>query len=216
MADDEHADRSAPSMLHRCSPAPPRSAMLPGASRLPFVGGWRRRDARRDADLDGVRPTATRLAAYDRVCGFDLGNVLPPTYPHMLAFPLHLALMTDGGFPFAAIGLVHISNRIVQHRPIEAGEPLDAPGLGSARWSPTRAGRSSRSAPRSGWARSWSGRRSRPTCTAAAATPEAPAAPRPAVERGAAGLARPGGCGATWAGATARCRATSTRSTSTR
>ena len=49
---------------------------------------------------------------------------LPATYPHILAFPLHLALMTDGSFPFPAIGLVHIDNRITQHRPIRLGEPL--------------------------------------------------------------------------------------------
>ena len=42
----------------------------------------------------------------------------------MLAFPLHLALMTSGSFPFAAIGLVHIANQIVQHRPIDIREPL--------------------------------------------------------------------------------------------
>jgi acyl dehydratase len=58
------------------------------------------------------------------VCGFALGDTLPPTYPHMLAFPLHLALMTGGDFPYPAIGLVHIANRIVQHRPISASERL--------------------------------------------------------------------------------------------
>jgi acyl dehydratase len=42
----------------------------------------------------------------------------------MLAFPLHLALITSGRFPFPAIGLVHIANRIVQHRPIGAAEPI--------------------------------------------------------------------------------------------
>ena len=42
----------------------------------------------------------------------------------MLAFPLHLALMTDRRFPLPAIGLVHIYNRIVQHRPLGAGEAL--------------------------------------------------------------------------------------------
>ena len=42
----------------------------------------------------------------------------------MLAFPLHLALMTDGRFPFGAIGLVHIANEITQHRPIRAEETL--------------------------------------------------------------------------------------------
>jgi hypothetical protein len=65
-----------------------------------------------------------RLASYDRVCGFSLRDTLPPTYPHMLAFPVHLALMTESSFPFAAIGLVHIANRITQHRPIGADEPL--------------------------------------------------------------------------------------------
>src|SRR6202012_1993864 len=65
-----------------------------------------------------------RLAAYDRVCGFDLSDTLPPTYPHMLAFPMHLALMTDGQFPLAAMGLVHIANTITVHRPLRASERL--------------------------------------------------------------------------------------------
>ena len=66
--------------------------------------------------LTDVEVDRDRLAAYDRVCGFALSDTLPPTYVHMLAFPLHLALMTDGSFPLPAIGLVHIANRIVQHR----------------------------------------------------------------------------------------------------
>jgi acyl dehydratase len=43
----------------------------------------------------------------------------------MLAFPLHMAVMADGSFPFGPIGLVHIENRIIQHRPLLAGERLD-------------------------------------------------------------------------------------------
>jgi acyl dehydratase len=42
----------------------------------------------------------------------------------MLAFPMQLQLMTDGSFPFPAIGLVHIVNEIVQRRPIRATEEL--------------------------------------------------------------------------------------------
>jgi acyl dehydratase len=42
----------------------------------------------------------------------------------MLAFPLHLALMTQGSFPLPAIGLVHIANRIEQHRPLGASERI--------------------------------------------------------------------------------------------
>ena len=66
------------------------------------------------------------------MCGFPLSDTLPPTYVHMLAFPLHLALMTDGSFPLPAIGLVHIANRIVQHRPLEAAERAVAAGVGDA------------------------------------------------------------------------------------
>jgi acyl dehydratase len=32
--------------------------------------------------------------------------------------------LTDGSFPFPAIGLVHVANRIVIHRPIDVGEKL--------------------------------------------------------------------------------------------
>jgi acyl dehydratase len=100
------------------------ATMIPGASRLPFIGGGGRQLPSLTLGLDDVSVDRERLAAYDRVCGFDLRDALPATYPHMLAFPLHLALMTDPSFPFPAIGLVHIYNRIVQHRPIDAGERL--------------------------------------------------------------------------------------------
>jgi acyl dehydratase len=73
----------------------------------------------------GVAVDPGRLAAYNRVCGFDLSDVLPPTYPHLLAFPLQLALMSDRAFPLGLPGLVHVRNRIDVLRPIGADEPLD-------------------------------------------------------------------------------------------
>ena len=100
------------------------AAMIPGASRLPFVGGGGGEIPELALTMSGVEIDRDRLAAYDRVCAFALSDTLPATYPHTLAFPLHLALMTDGGFPYPAIGLVHIANRIVQHRPLDAREPL--------------------------------------------------------------------------------------------
>ena len=97
--------------------------MIPGVSALPVVGGRRAADVGDEVlVLADVEVDRQRLAAYDRVCGFSLRETLPPTYPHMLAFPLHLALMTDPSFPFPAIGLVHIYNRITQHRTLGAGE----------------------------------------------------------------------------------------------
>jgi acyl dehydratase len=99
-------------------------AMVPGASRLPFVGGGGGEIPDDVLTRTGVAVDRRRLAAYDRVCGFDLSDTLPPTYPHMLAFPMHLALMTDGRFPLPAIGLVHIADTITAHRLINAGEAL--------------------------------------------------------------------------------------------
>jgi acyl dehydratase len=65
------------------------------------------------------------LAAYDRVCGFPLGDTLPPTYPHMLTFPVQMALMSDRAFPLALPGFVHVRNRIDVLRAIRADEALD-------------------------------------------------------------------------------------------
>ena len=64
------------------------------------------------------------LAAYQRVCGFRIGNVLPATYLHVLAFPLSVARMVERDFPFPLIGLVHIANSITQLRPVTLGESV--------------------------------------------------------------------------------------------
>ena len=66
-----------------------------------------------------------KLAEYDRVCGFGLRDEAPTTYPHILGFPLQMQLMTSRDFPFGAIGLVHIENRIDQRRPLRAGETVE-------------------------------------------------------------------------------------------
>jgi acyl dehydratase len=93
--------------------------MIPGASLLPFVpGGGGEIPDGLDLELTGVRAEPADVAAYAKVCGFALRDALPPTYPHMLAFPLHMAVMSDGSFPFGAVGLVHVENSITQKRPI--------------------------------------------------------------------------------------------------
>jgi acyl dehydratase len=73
----------------------------------------------------GVSVDPGELAAYVRVCGFALGDTLPVTYPHVLAFPLQVALMSERSFPLALPGLVHVRNRIDVVRPIAAQEALD-------------------------------------------------------------------------------------------
>ena len=114
---------SSPSILPLYARA--AAPMIPGASLLPFVPGGGGEIPELELELAGVtrraRPT---VAAYAKVCGFALRDHLPPTYPHVLAFPLHMAVMADGGFPFGAVGLVHVENRIDQRRPIGIAEEL--------------------------------------------------------------------------------------------
>ncbi len=98
--------------------------MIPGASLLPFVPGGGGEIPEIELELGGVAADPAAVAAYAKVCGFALRDHLPPTYPHVLAFPLHMAVMADGGFPFGAVGLVHVANRIDQLRPIAIDEEL--------------------------------------------------------------------------------------------
>jgi acyl dehydratase len=100
-------------------------AMVPNASLLPFVPGGGGEVPDLELELADVRSDRERVAAYARVCGFAPGAKLPPTYPHVLAFPMHMAVMANGRFPFGAVGLVHVENRILQRRPIAVEEPLD-------------------------------------------------------------------------------------------
>jgi acyl dehydratase len=73
----------------------------------------------------GVVVDLAHLADYARVCRLPLNDVLPATYPHMLTFPLQMALMSDRSFPLALPGLVHVRNRIDVVRAIRSDEPLD-------------------------------------------------------------------------------------------
>jgi hypothetical protein len=65
------------------------------------------------------------LARYRRVCGDRDSTDLPITYPHVIATPLHLAMIACEAFPVSLLGVVHTRNRIVQYRPLrmdDAGE----------------------------------------------------------------------------------------------
>jgi len=99
--------------------------LVPGASLLPFVAGRGKEMPALERSRSGVRVDPAHLADYARVCGFTLRDTLPATYLHMPAFPLHMALMTDGRFPFPAVGLVHLENRIVVHRPARVSDVFD-------------------------------------------------------------------------------------------
>jgi len=91
------------------------------------VTAWGRGGALPDTHLarNGVSVDPAHLVDYTRVCRLPLTDVLPATYPHMLTFPLQMALMSDRSFPLALPGLVHVRNRIEVLRPIGADALLD-------------------------------------------------------------------------------------------
>jgi hypothetical protein len=73
----------------------------------------------------GAAAEPRQLAAYTTVCGFhDLCGVLPPTYPHVMAFPLAMQLMTQDSFPFPVVGLIHAANWMRVTRLIGADESM--------------------------------------------------------------------------------------------
>jgi acyl dehydratase len=75
--------------------------------------------------VSGLAQDAARLAAYDRVCGFTVRDRVPPTWLHVLTFPLHVALLSDPSSTVRLAGVVHVSNRMRLHRPVTAAERLD-------------------------------------------------------------------------------------------
>ena len=74
--------------------------------------------------VEEVRVDRSRLAAYQRLCGYDVSDVLPQPYPWVLAFPVQTALMARADFPVALPGLVHLHNDVTTHRALTAQDLL--------------------------------------------------------------------------------------------
>ncbi|MEU1466716.1 MaoC/PaaZ C-terminal domain-containing protein [Streptomyces sp. NPDC005761] len=98
-----------------------------GALTSPF-----KRAGRPDATLPAGRlhlPAAPAapgpLAAYRRICSFAEAGPLPVTYPHVLAFPLAMRLMTGRHFPLPVTGLVHTWIEITAHRTLHPTDALE-------------------------------------------------------------------------------------------
>jgi acyl dehydratase len=102
---------SAPSLARLYAQAVLGPVVPGGGDELPS-----RRVVLNDAVID-----PEHVAEYCRVCGFAVRTAVPGTYPHVLAFPLHMCLMTDRSFPFSVLGLIHVANRIEVAAPIPVG-----------------------------------------------------------------------------------------------
>lgn len=103
-------------------------AALPSIPVVKALPGVRKASAADFSGLSFSRPPVTvaraDVDAYAAACGFPRKDVVPLPYPHLLAFGLQMAMMSDPAFPAPAIGTVHLENSITSHRPIAVGETL--------------------------------------------------------------------------------------------
>jgi len=94
------------------------------AGALPFVP---RSDSlpTRTLNVDELPIDRANVAEYASVTGLRYGDSVPLTYPFALTFPTVMSLVTGFDFPFAAMGSVHIENRITQYRPIRVTDTVN-------------------------------------------------------------------------------------------
>ncbi|QSQ28325.1 acyl dehydratase [Pyxidicoccus parkwayensis] len=71
-----------------------------------------------------LAPDSFQLARYREVCGFSSDGYLPLTFPQVLAAPMHIALLNHPDFPYRLLGMIHVRNRIQQHRRLAEGTAL--------------------------------------------------------------------------------------------
>ena len=79
-------------LLKAALPSIPVVNQLPGVRK---TGG----DPSSLHELRTATVTREHVTAYARVCGFPVKDTAPLTFPHVLAFPLHMAVMTVSGVP---------------------------------------------------------------------------------------------------------------------
>lgn len=106
-------------LLRAALPSLPVIKQLPGIKKAPVEGFSGLAVSR-----PPVRIERSQVDAYAAVCGLPTKDTVPLTYPHLLAFGLQMAIMTDPAFPAPAIGTVHLENSITGHRPIAVGETV--------------------------------------------------------------------------------------------
>ena len=71
------------------------------------------------------RVEPAELARFNALSGLPEGEALPLLYPHTIAFPLHMAILTQPAFPVPIWHVLQVRNRIQQHAPLARDAVLD-------------------------------------------------------------------------------------------
>lgn len=79
-----------------------------------------------EARIQNITADPKHVNQFADVCSFTENTKdLPLPYPHILAAPLHYAILNNKAFPLKLLGLVHVKNSITQYRPIGLQEVMD-------------------------------------------------------------------------------------------
>lgn len=76
-------------------------------------------------EVRGVKAEVENLTAYQHLIGETASDVLPAGFIHALAFPLAMSVMNRDDFPLPLLGMIHLSNRVVQSAPVRFTEAVD-------------------------------------------------------------------------------------------
>lgn len=76
-------------------------------------------------EVRGVRAGVDNLTAYQHLIGETASDLLPAGFIHALAFPLSMSVMNRDDFPLPLLGMIHLSNNVVQSAPVMFTEALD-------------------------------------------------------------------------------------------
>ena len=74
--------------------------------------------------VDDLHIDQSNLDDYRKICGFSDNGKIPITYFAVLSQTLQMNMMVKEPFPFPMLGLVHVDNLVVQHRPIGERETV--------------------------------------------------------------------------------------------
>ena len=89
----------------------------------------RRPGVKRDDTLPNIHgqwqnltPDTDNLNRYREACNLRDDGMIPILYPHVLASPLYMNILTHQKFPIPLLGSLHLRNHIIHHRPIRENE----------------------------------------------------------------------------------------------
>ena len=80
-------------------------------------------------NLKGILPQykidEDHLKSYNEACELENSEIMPVLYPHVIASPIYMNLLTNKIFPFGLVGSLHLRNHIIHHRPVTTDEVFD-------------------------------------------------------------------------------------------